>query len=78
MIGYAKYFDDNKTMSFKLSDKNLLKKYTKIWEKISSLMNTESDTELVYGDSDKYVKEKKKKRKYFTQVFVTDNARFCF
>ena len=78
MIGYAKYFDDNKTMSFKLSDKNLLKKYTKIWEKISSLMNTESDTELVYGDSDKYVKEKEKKRKYFTQVLVTDNARFCF
>ena len=78
MIGYAKYFDDNKTMSFKLSDKNLLKKYTKILEKISSLMNTEFDTELLYVDGDKYVKEKEKKRKYFTQVFVTDNARFFF
>ena len=26
MIGYAKYFDDNKTMSFKVTDKQLLKK----------------------------------------------------
>ena len=36
MIRYAKYFDDNKTMSFKVSDKNLLKRHTKLWEKISS------------------------------------------
>ena len=26
MIGYAKYFDSNKTMSFKANDKKLLKK----------------------------------------------------
>ena len=30
MIGYAKYFDSNKTMSFKVTDIKLLKKYTKI------------------------------------------------
>ena len=41
MIGYVKYFDSNKTMSFKVNDNRLLKKYTKIWEKISSLMNIE-------------------------------------
>ena len=35
MIGYAKYFDSNKTMSFKASDKKLLKKlYKKIGKKI--------------------------------------------
>ena len=40
MIGYAKYFENNnKTMSFKVMDKKLLKEYTKVWEKISSLMN---------------------------------------
>ena len=39
MIGYAKHFDSNKTMSFKVSDNKLLKKYSKIWEKISNLMN---------------------------------------
>ena len=35
MIGYVKHFDSNKTMSFKLSDVKLLKKYTKIWERVS-------------------------------------------
>ena len=30
MIGYVKYFDSNKTMSFKVSDNKLLKKYNKI------------------------------------------------
>ena len=34
MIGYAKNFDDNKTMSFKVDDNRLLKKYSKIWEKL--------------------------------------------
>ena len=43
MIGYAKYFDSNKTMSFKVSDKRLLKKYIRIWEKISSLIEKEFD-----------------------------------
>ena len=31
-------------MSFKVSDKKLLKKYNKIWEKISSLLNKELDS----------------------------------
>ena len=39
MIGFVKYFDSNKTMSIKVSGKKLLKKYTKIWGKIGSLMN---------------------------------------
>ena len=39
MIGYVKDFDSNKTMSFNVSDNKLLKKYNKIWEKISNLMN---------------------------------------
>ena len=33
MIGCVKHFDSNKTMSFKVSDNKLLKKYNKIWEK---------------------------------------------
>ena len=53
MIGYVKHFDSNKTTSFKL-----LRKYNKIWEKISNLMNIELDSELVYGDNDKYIKTK--------------------
>ena len=30
MIGYVKHFDSNKTMSFKVGDNKLLKKYNKI------------------------------------------------
>ena len=56
MIGYVKCFDSNKTMSFKVIDNKLLKKYNKIWEKISNLMNIEFDSETVYGDNDKYMK----------------------
>ena len=58
MIGYVKHFDSNKTVSFKVNDNKLLKKYNKIWEKISNLLNIEFDSEPVYGDGDKYIKTK--------------------
>ena len=58
MIGYVKHFDSNKTISFKVSDNKLLKKYSKIWEKIGYLLSIEFDSEPVYGDGDKYVKTK--------------------
>ena len=45
-------------MSFKVSDNKLLKKYHKIWEKISNLLNIEFDSDPVYGDGDKYIKTK--------------------
>ena len=34
MVGYAKPFDSNKTMSFKVNDNNLLKSTTKYRKKI--------------------------------------------
>ena len=58
MIGYVKHFDSNKIMSFKVNDNRLLKKYTKIWEKVSMLINLEFDSEPVYSDNDKYIKAK--------------------
>ena len=58
MIGYVKFFDSNKTMYFRIVGYNLFKKYTKIWEKVSNLINIEFDSEPVYGDNDKYVKTK--------------------
>ena len=59
MIGYIKHFEgDNKTMSFKANDNNLLKNYNKTWEKVSSLMSIKFDSEPVYGDNDKYLKTK--------------------
>ena len=38
MIGYARKFDENATLSFIVKDKKLLKSYTKIWETIEGLM----------------------------------------
>ena len=58
MIGYVKQFDSTKAMSFKVSDNELLKKYTKIWERVSNLINIKFDSKPVYGDNDKYIKKK--------------------
>ena len=58
MIGYVKNFDSNKKISFKVGNNKLLKKYNKIWGKISNLMNIEFGSEPVYGDNDKYIKTK--------------------
>ena len=54
MTGYVKYFDDNKTMYFLANDKEFLKDYTKVWEKIRGLIGKTFDSEPVYGD--KYIK----------------------
>ena len=58
MIGYVKCFDSNKTMSFKVGDSKLLKKYNKVCESVSNLMNIKFDSEPIYGDNDKYIKTK--------------------
>ena len=56
MIGYVKYFDDNKTMSFLADDKELLKEYTRVCGKIRDLIGKKFDAESAYGD--KYIKTK--------------------
>ena len=58
MIGYATCFNSNKTTSFQAINNRLLKRYPKIWEIVSSLINIKSDSEPVYGDNDKYMKKK--------------------
>ena len=51
MIGYIKYFDDNKkTMSFVVDDAELLIKYTEISNKIRDLINKKFDSEPVYNN----------------------------
>ena len=56
MIGCVKCFDSNKTMSLKVIDKQLLKRYTKIWERVISLINVELGSKAVNDDNDKYIK----------------------
>ena len=58
MIGYVKHFDSKKTMSFKVSDNKLLIKYTKIWERVSNLIDKNINSKPVYGDNDKCIKTK--------------------
>ena len=58
MTGYARKFDENVAMSFKVNDKQLLKNYNKIWEKVKKLLNINFESKPVYGDDHKYIKTK--------------------
>ena len=69
MIGYVKHFDSNKTMSFKVSDNKLLKKYNEILERVGNLLNIDFDSEPAYGDVDKYIKTKTKMYGDRVQIF---------
>ena len=59
MTGYVRKFEGKRTMSFKISDKQLLKKYNQIWKRVEKLLKIEFGSKPVYGDDDKYVKTKK-------------------
>ena len=60
MIGYLKKSDDSMTMSLKVDDSKLFKRYCRIWRAISSLLGIEFDSDSVYGDTDSYMKTKVK------------------
>ena len=72
MTGYVRKLEDNTTMSFKISNKQLLKKYNQIWKRVAKLLKMELDSEPVYGDSDKYIKTRIK------ILLINNNARFCY
>ena len=36
MSGYVRKFESNLTMSFKISDKQLLKKYNQVWKRVEN------------------------------------------
>ena len=42
-------FESNIVMSFKINDKQLLKKYNQIWKRVEKLLKIESDSKPVYG-----------------------------
>ena len=60
MIGYVECFESYKTMSFKISDNKLLKKYNQIWKKVKNLLKIKFNTNLflVTMINSKYEKEK--------------------
>ena len=58
MTGYVKKFNENTTVSFRVNNKQLLKNYNKIWQKIEKLMKINFQSKPVYGDDDRYMKTK--------------------
>ena len=58
MTGYFRTFESNTTISFKISGKQLLKKYNQIWKRVEKLLKIDFDSKPVYGDDDKYIKTK--------------------
>ena len=46
MTGYARNFNENATMSFRVNDKQFSKNYNKIWEKVEKLLNTSFEANL--------------------------------
>ena len=50
--------EGNTTMSFKISDNKLLKKYNRIWKRVEKLLKIEFDSKPVHGDNDKCIKAK--------------------
>ena len=53
--------------SFRVNSKQLLKNYNKIWEKVEKLLRIDFESKSVYGDDDKYIKNKNKNicRQYY-------------
>ena len=94
MTDYARKFDENATMSFKASYKQLLQNYDKIWGKVETLLQIKFERKPVYRNDDKYIKTKIKiylghiitnfhskkmpKKKSTMQMFINNNARFCY
>ena len=58
MTGYAKKFECNTTMFFKIRDKQLLKKYNQTWKRVEKLLKILYDGEPIYAHNDKYIKGK--------------------
>ena len=58
MTGYARKFNENKTMSFRVNNKQLLKNYNKMWKKGDKLLNINFESRPVYDNNDKYIKTK--------------------
>ena len=63
MIGYVQYFDDNKIMSFKVTDNKLINKYNKYGKKVEESLNVKFESKPIYGEDDKYIKAKIKSYK---------------
>ena len=79
MTGYINKFKENKskenkfkkniTMSLRVNNEQLFKKYNKIWEKVEKLMRIDSESKPTYGYDDKYIKTK---IKTYADIIITN------
>ena len=60
MTGCVRKFDRNMTMSFKISDKQLPKKYNQILKRVQKLLKMEFNSKPVYGIMINTLKQKQK------------------
>ena len=58
MTGYVRKIEGKTIISFKINNKQLLKKNNQIWKRVEKLLKIEFDSQPVYGDNDKYIKPK--------------------
>ena len=59
MTVYTRKFDKNVTVFLRVNDKQLLRNYNKIWEKVENVMKINFEIKPIYGDDgDKYTKTK--------------------
>ena len=58
MIGSARKFEGNTTMTFKINGRKLLKKYNQIWYRVETLLKIKFNSEPIYEGNDKYIKKK--------------------
>ena len=50
MTGFAKKRNENATMSFRVNNKQLLKNYNKMWERVENLLRIDFESKPDYGD----------------------------
>ena len=58
MTGYTRKVDDNATMTLRVNNKQFLKNYYKIGEKVKKSLKIEFESKPVYGDDNKYRRTK--------------------
>ena len=70
MTSYINEFNENKiTMSLRVNDGPLFKKYNKIWKKVEKLMKIDFESKSTYGYDDKYIKTKIKTCRHYNYKF---------
>ena len=69
MTDYARKCDENAAIYFRANNKQLLKNYSKIWEKVEKLMRIDFESKPIYGDDVKY---RKTKIKIYVGSMITD------